>query len=332
MLGSVSTLGILGQDLSIIRNSQRLYQDLSYQVATGKKYRELKDYQANAPLIIDLNQEIEARTAYQQSIDLANLNVEAYDSTLERLVDVAQDMAKAADTIGTSDPNWESDTLTLVDNMMLEVESLLNTQIGDRHIYAGSRYSTAPTIDLRTLTVFDNVTPPPGAFLVANPNVPEYDTSFVAPGPTANATAYDLADVTIDVGLQIQYGISADDDAFQRLVHGLRVLKSAAQPISGVLTTADREQYLGIARQQAQLAQDAIRQLQSSNGAVMSKFARTKDLHSEFIGIANIALDGIEVVDSAVAATKLSTLTAQIEVSYATISRKAELSLVNFLR
>ena len=63
MFGSVSTLGILGQDLSIIRNGQRLYQGLSYQVSTGKKFRELKDYQANAPRIIDLNKEIEARTA-----------------------------------------------------------------------------------------------------------------------------------------------------------------------------------------------------------------------------------------------------------------------------
>ena len=332
MLGPVSTLGILSGDLNVINRSQRLYEDLSYQVSTGRKFRELKDYKANAPRIIDLDNEIEARGAYQQSIDLANLNVEAYAVTLDRLADVASDLGRASDPIGTSDPSWETDTLTLVDNMMLEVESLLNTQIGDRYIYSGSRYSTAPTIDLRTLTVFDNVTPPPGAFLVANPNVPEYDTSFVAPGPTADATAYDLAEVTIDVGLRIQYGISADNDAFQRLVHGLRVLKSAAQPISGVLTTADREQYLGIARQQAQLAQDAIRQLQSSNGAVMSKFARTKEAHSEFIGIANIALDGIEVADTAVAATKLSTLTQQIEVSYATISRKAELSLVNFLR
>ncbi len=332
MLGSVSTLGILGQDLSIIRNGQRLYQDLSYQVSTGKKFRELKDYQANAPRIIDLNKEIEARTAYQQSIDLANLNVSAYDATLERLVDVAQDLAKAADTVGTSDPSWESDTLTLVDNMMLEVESILNSEVGDRYIYAGSRFNTVPIVDIRTLPVYDNVTPPPGAFLVASPNVAEYDTAFVGPGPTPVAAAYDLSEVTIDVGLRLQYGISSNDDAFQRLIHGLRVLKSAAQPLSGTLTQADRDAYLGIARQQAQFAQNELRQLQSSNGAVQSMFARTKEQHSEFIGIANIALDGIEVVDTAAAATKLSALTAQIEVSYATIARKAELSLVNFLR
>jgi len=332
MLGPVSTLGILSGDLGVIKRSQDLYEGLSYQVSTGRKFRELKDYKANAPRLIDLNNEIEARGAYQQSIDLANLNVESYATTLERLADVASDLGRAADPIGTSDPSWESDTLTLVDNMMLEVESLLNSQIGDRYIYAGSRYSTPPIIDPRTLTVYDNVTPPPAAFLEVNPNVAEYDVSWVGPGPTADATAYDVAQVTIDTGLRISYGITSNDDAFQRLVHGLRVLKSAAQPISATLTIADRDQYIGIARQQAQLAQDEIRQLQSTTGAVQNQFHRTHELHTEFINIANIALDNIEVVDTAVAATKLSHLTSQIEASYATIARRAELSLLNFLR
>lgn len=338
MVTRVSTFGALQADLFLIRRQNLNFDRLNFQVATGEKFQELKNYGTNAPRILDLQSEIDRRAGYVNSLGLAELNLQSYDATLERLGEIIDDIIKASEPLSTQDSNFESTTETLSTNLLIEVEANLNLEISDRFLFAGTRFDTAPVIDLRSLPNYTtNDLGVVNAIETAN-DIPTFTVdsggantavSYHTQGPnTADPRSYDQVSLTVADSAVLTYGITATEPAFQNLIESIVRLRSSAQ---AGLTEAEREQFLAEASTVAQTARDQIRQLQSTNGLNLARLQEQRDNHANFINISQIALDDIKLVDDATAAAEISALSAQIQASFSVIATRRDLSLVNFL-
>jgi len=339
MVSRVSTAGSIAQNMLNLQRNQQNFDLLSFRIATGKNYQQLRDYGTDATRLVDLRQEIASRDAYVRTIGMTEIFLSAYDTSLERMIDITQDLLDAADPLSTNEDNWSANNEVLADNMLLDAESNLNLEIGGRFLYAGSNYTTAPVNNLRNLSVYalteigtaDVIEAsnqvPEMVFDSAGPSYQSYHSSFTGPA-TLDSNAWQVAKLTISDGQTADYGITATHQGFQNLVDGLMRFKTATQP---GLTEAERKSLLAEARMLANSARDQMRQLQSANGVSTSVMNNTKNLHVSFIDISITAMNGIEASDTADAATRLSLLQTQIQASYSTIAKRQQLSLVNFL-
>ena len=73
MVARVSTAGSLIQNLFALKNNQSTFDLLSFRVATGKKFQELRDYGNDGTRIVDLKQEIASRDAYIRSTEIIDI-------------------------------------------------------------------------------------------------------------------------------------------------------------------------------------------------------------------------------------------------------------------
>jgi flagellar hook-associated protein 3 FlgL len=346
MVSRVSTVGILTQNLSLISASRQKLDALNYSLSTGNRFEQLKFYGKDATRIVDFQKDIEARQAYQRSIDITESTALSYDAVLERLVEVASDALNAAEPLSSQDIDFQNTTTVLANNFMLEAEANLNIKLGDRFIFNGRNFSTAPVTDLRTLSLYTtNDLATNGATLnqiESADQIPEhiidrgqpgqtfesYHTSFGGTG-TVDPLAHEDLKVTINDNQPVIYNLSATEPAFQNLVEGLLRLKSAAQ---AGLTEDEREEFLGNARTALDNSRIQLRQLQARNGTVLNELQRTREIHTGFINISQTALDDLTVADEAEVAVQISAVQNQLEASYTTIARQSSLTLVNFLR
>ncbi len=338
MVTRVSTFGALQADLSLIRQQNLDFARLNFRVATGEKFQELKNYGAQAPRILDLESEIASREGYVNSLGLAELNLTSYDATLERLSEILDDVVKASTPLSTNDSNFAPTTEVLATNLMIEVEANLNLEVGDRFLYAGSRFDQAPLIDLRSLPIYTtndlgvantietaNAIP---TFIVDSGGANTAVSYHTQGANTQDPRSYEQVSLTVADDAILTYGVTATDPAFQNVIESLVRLRSAAQ--TG-LTEAQRETFLAAAQSAALTARDQIRQLQATNGLALGRLQDQRDNHNNFINISQIALDDIKLADDATAAAEISALTAQVQASFTVISTRRQLSLVNFL-
>lgn len=345
MVARASTVGILSQNLSLINNNRVQLDRLNTSLATGERFQALKFYGTDASRIVDFRKDIEARESYLRSIDITESTVSSYDTILEQMVNVTADALAAADPLSTQGVNFETDTTVLANNFMLEAEANLNIKLGDRFIFGGSNFTTAPVIDLRTLSLYttNDLTSngAPDNVIETGDQVPEhvidqggantiesYHTAFAGTG-TLNTAAYDDIRVTINDNQPVTYNLNATESAFQNVVEGLLRLKSAGQ---AGLTEDQRDEFLGDARNALDTARTELRQLQSRNGTVLNELQRTREIHQGFITISTTAVEDLTVTDTADVAVRISALQNQLQASFTTIATQSQLSLVNFLR
>ena len=338
MVSRVSTQGILASDLFLIQQQNRQFDLLNFRVATGRQFRELKNFGNRAPQILDLQNEIKSRDGYIRSIELASVNLRSYEVTLDRLIDVANDLVKATAPLSADEPNFEVTAETTAVNLLVEIEANLNIEIGERFLFGGTRFDTAPVVDLTNLATYTaNDIGIANTVETAN-NTPTYvvdaggantAVSYHTQGPnTVDARSYESVSLTIADNISVNYGLTANEEAFQNLIEATIRFRSAAQP---GLTSSERESFLAEAESLSLNARDQLRQLQSVNGLNRARLTQQTDAHNSFISISQIALDDIVLADDATAAAELASLSSQIQASFTTIARRNQLSLVNFL-
>lgn len=338
MVSRVSTQGILAADLFLIQQQNKNFDLLNFRVATGRQFRELKAFGNQAPQVLDLQNEIASRNGYIRSIELAQVNLRSYEVTLDRLIEVSNDLVKAAAPLSADEPTFGTTAETTAENLLVEIEANLNIEIGERFLFAGSRFDTAPVVELSNLPVYTaNDIGVVNAIETAN-NIPTYivdsggantAVSYHTQGANAvDARSYESVSLTIADNISVNYGLTANEEAFQNLIEAAIRFRSSAQ---AGLTTAQREAFLAEAEVLALNSRDQLRQLQSINGLNQARFTQQIDAHNSFTSISQIALDDIVLADDATAAAELASLSSQIQASFTTISRRNQLSLVNFL-
>ena len=253
------------------------------------------------------------------------------------------------------------------DNSLRAIESLLNTKVGNRYIFAGRRYREgAPVRDLAGLT---NAPLPSSAadyeaFLLRNlpatatdANNALIDVLSIAPTfPIANANADRVADhdrdaadaplVTDLVGelvvrarrtsvLQveqnqlIEYGISSNAEPINQLLLAVRLVKQALDTTT--TTLADRRTLLLDAQELFDFARDGLRNLRQSASGTVATLLVSQERQQEIEITTQSLVDRLVAADTTRAGIELSALSQQFSATLQTIETRNSLSLARLL-
>lgn len=288
------------------------------QAATGKKSQTFSGIAPDSSRLVNLKNEVAKAEQYIENIATTEKRLKLMNLSLETLDEIAREMR----SITVSSLNGEAantNNLSFVATEFLDqTVELLNQKDDSRYLFAGGKTDTKP-VDLNN-GVYTAPTPPPFDAVA--------DTGYYEGDAT-------IQQVRIDDGVTVQYGITADQSAFEKVI---RALDNIAQTtFTNPITAAEK-----------QVLNDAITLLTEAtenNGAqkTIGGFAadvaldlRTidtqKDWHNEFINFATDSIGDIENVDTAETLSLLNFQQVQLEASFQIVARLGQLSLTNFIR
>ena len=317
----ISGAGILTTMTTILQNNQSQLTTLSEELSTGNKSQSLSGYGEQGRQLLDLNTSIAAANAYVSSSATVSTFLNGYDTTLTELVNDATQLSQGLSSLtdatsGSAAASFSS----LVSGLQTDVGTTLNTQVGNRYLFSGTRYETPP---VQTLSLLPALTTPAAFTAVASPALPSYDTEA---GSGPNAAAWATPKVTIEAGETISYGINSNNPAIQQLVFALQNAAAATNT-----SDPNRSQYLSLAQNAAQQALQGLQGLQASNGANLSQVTSVQSAQKTSVTTLTDLLQGIQGADPTQVSAQISALQTQMQASYKVTGSLLNLSLLNYL-
>jgi flagellar hook-associated protein 3 FlgL len=208
-----------------------------------------------------------------------------------------------------------ADTIAIIEratSLADQVGDLLSVDIDGRFLFSGSKIGTQP-IDVAGYLADDTVAFPPTDL---NANA----TSAWYRGDSSQATARVSDDLTIS------YGVTAADDAIDKLVRAVRTIIDSRDTNGEI--SGDR---LEGAMNLITAAIEELPDVRSRIGRDIKTIEQTNIIHEDFTLLAINAIADIENVNIVEAANLLSANETQLQASYLSLSRINQLSLINFL-
>jgi flagellar hook-associated protein 3 FlgL len=288
-----------------MRNVQTQLNSASEQSTTGIKSTNYAGVADQAYVLTSLSSEISQASSYADLAESIQGRVDVYYDSLTSMTEVLTDMLtdiSAAQSSGTGSVIGLNDSAqSALDTMA----TLLNTQYEGRYLYAGSAIDTLPvSVDSAT---YGAITVPSSA-----------DTSYYA----GNG---DMSSARVADGMTVDYGMTADMDAFENALRALNIVANAStDPID---TDA-----LSEATSLLNSALDGIGEQQTRMSSVHSELEAVVDMHTDFQLTAESMVSDLSEVDIAEAMVRLDTLSVQLEASYSAVAKVSDLSLFDYLR
>ncbi|MFP5517414.1 MAG: hypothetical protein ACLGJC_30580 [Alphaproteobacteria bacterium] len=155
------------------------------------------------------------------------------------------------------------------------------------------------------------------------PDLPFYDAEYLTKGK--NAEAYRKSQVTIDDNLNIAYGVSADDKAFQTLVKAMQLVRTAAA------NPGKWTEYSTQAREMLTQASDQVRSIHAKVASDGATLENIKTSHTESVATLTERIAKIEGIDENEVAARLSSAMNVQQATYAVAGQTQKLSLLNYL-
>lgn len=136
---------------ALMTASQNQLNKLTQQLASGENGQSVADYGSSASTLLNLQASTQAEQGYVANNTTIQTYLTAYDATLAQLQSDATTLQKVLASTQTSSPTSLAQLATTVKGLLTDVTATLNTQVGDRYLYSGTRYTTAPVGDLTQL-------------------------------------------------------------------------------------------------------------------------------------------------------------------------------------
>jgi flagellar hook-associated protein 3 FlgL len=231
------------------------------------------------------------------------------DSLKTTLKDV-QGMARDILEDGTLPDGIDKDEFAQV--KISEIKDFLNVKVAGRYLFSGSLTETEPVVpgDLSTAPTNTSTLP---AFTT------EAEPSFYYQGDNTKLKA------RLDEGLDIQYGVTADNPAFEKMIRAVRILRST--PLTDTNIKAKMQEAADLCTE----AQTDLQSVELNVGTKLEQLGRTtKTLQSskEFMG--GIVSD-LESADTFTAVAELTQDQTMLEASYNVLVRLSQLTLTKYL-
>jgi flagellar hook-associated protein 3 FlgL len=334
MSNGISATGFFTSITGIFANSENEINTLSQQLNSNKKSTSLEGYGSAASTVLNLTESVNETQAFLTNSTQVNTVLTAYDTTLKQLNTDATTLSNALSGVSPSNPTTISTLQATIQGLMVDVGATLNSQVGDRYLYSGTRFNTQPVVDLTTLappatpTPFAAVVPntvalpsPPNPPNTFNSPLPTYDTQSPATDP--NNQAYATQTATIGESATVTYGITSNDPTMQALVYALQEAQAGA-----TATGTTQSQFFANANSALQTALSGLQNLQqgNSNNEVTIKSQQT--LQSQTIDNLQSQLGNLTQVDSATVATELTNVENQLQASFKVTSSFLNLSIL----
>jgi flagellar hook-associated protein 3 FlgL len=293
--------------LQYLQQLQSQGQTLGNQIATGQKSQTYAGISSQAGQVINLTATQSLQQGYMNTIDTVTTRLKTMSLAMQNIASIASSFQ---DTLANSafSPNGASVQQT-AQQLLTEIGSYMNTQDGSRYVFSGNQTGT-PTFDPTNL-------PNPGD-LTTNVASDYYG------GDNGVATA------TVDNNVNMQYGVTGNNAAFEQIIRVLNFFANDSTPLSQ--SNATDVANVNTAQQMLGNAAQAVQQLVASSGEEQNNLTQLRTAHQNALSLATASLNGIEQVDTATAITQLNTLQTQLQASYQTINVLQSLSLVNYMR
>lgn len=291
--------------LNQMRSVQSQLADATRQSSSGMKSDSYSGVSDNSYVISTLSAEISESSAYADLAERIQSRVEMYYSTLNDMVDLLSDMLadiSGALSTGSTDVAGINESATAALSTMA---SLLNTQYEDRYLFAGSATNTAPvSIDVAD---YPAMTTPSTT-----------DTNYYS----GNS---DIASAKVADGTIIEYGLTADQEPFEK---ALRALNLTAYASSDPIDEAALTEAMALIED----AVEGIADLQTQVSLTQDELEAIVDMHTDFQLTAEGIVTDLSEVDLAEAMVNLETLSVQLEASYSVAGQIVDMSLFEYLR
>jgi flagellar hook-associated protein 3 FlgL len=327
---SISNLGIQLLSTSNLQGELTNINQLTEQLASGQQQDNLTNYSPlDAEQLLSFQNAITQKQAYITTMQTVNARLQVYNSTMNDMENLAAEASQLATQNPTLSTSQTGNIQEQVQAYMQQAVDDLNQQIGDRYIYAGSRYSTQP-VNLQSVlngTVTLPFTPvtPSGS----NYPLPPYDTDYNSGNPSAsNPDAWATASANIDTGDSLTYGVTSTQTGFQQLIAGMQLINNAAQ--NGVSAAT----YQTDMSNAATLLGSALTNIQTYNTGVASSIntiTQEKTTQNNDITSLQTQIGDIQNVDIAQVGTELNTLQTQLQASYSATAALTQDTLLKYL-
>jgi len=296
-----------------ILDTQSRLADRQTQISTNQKSQDYAGISSDSMQLVSLEASERRMQQYLTDnvyVDLRmNSTLNSIDTLKKSLIDI-RGLLRSLMVDGELADGIDKDNIC--DTKIQEVEDILNISINGRYLFSGSKTNTRP-VDAGTMS-----------------SAPTYDGSFRT---KAESTFYYQGDDTIlkariDQGVVMDYGVTAADPAFEKLIRSIRILRST--DISG----ADTD-YIAKIKGGLDLINEAEKGLQGLEMNVGTRIQQldttNKNIKTSQNFITGIISD-IESTDTFQAVAELTQDQTMLEASYSTMVRLSNLSLTKFLR
>lgn len=301
----VSTAAMQHNMLSQIRSVQTQLAEATEQSSSGVKADSYSGVADNSYVIATLSAEISEASAYADIAEEIQTRVEVYYSTLNDMVDILTEMTSDLSGALSTGTDQAYGINKSAGSALKTFASLLNTQYEGRYIYAGSASdSAAVSVDAADYAV------------ITSPSTE--DLSYYS----GNS---DIASAKVADGTTIEYGITAQEDAFEQ---ALRALNLAANASSNPVDEDALSEAMGL----IETAVAGLSELQNQVSYTQDQLEAVVDMHTDFQLAAESTVTNLSDVDLAEAVVTLETLSIQLEASYSVTSQITDMSLFEYLR
>ena len=301
----VATFATSGRMLEAALRTQAKTVELEIQEASGAVSTDYGGLGADARKLVSLEVSVARAQSYADAASSAGDRIEvmysACSSMTELLTELRAQLISATENVDDTGVGL-TDTAA---ELLQEFAAQLNTQYEGRYLFAGSRTDVLPV-------VVDSATYP------AATSPSSADTSYYQGDST-------VAAVRVSADQMIDYGVTADDPAFEQ---SLRALNLVANVSTSPLDTAALDEALELVTD----AVDAVLAVQAGLSVDADAMERAVANQEEYVDFASALVGDLNAVDVAAVAAALATYQAQLEASYSAIAKIQGLSLLDYLR
>ena len=147
---NISTAGILLRNTQLVQVNNQNFQDLQFQLSTGRRFSELRRYEEDAFRLVEFRSEVQARENYIANIERTQSTIGAYNESLEHISNLIDQTLDLAFT-GIDNAELPPFISSTADNLLADLEATLNAEFGGRFIFGGLGFDAEPVANLTTL-------------------------------------------------------------------------------------------------------------------------------------------------------------------------------------
>jgi flagellar hook-associated protein 3 FlgL len=306
----ISTIAETQQVIQNLAAMQTQANTLQQQISTGLVSESYSGLAPQAAQLVSLTGQQAQQQGFINTINAVNTRLQTMSLVTSTIATLVQQFS------GQLPTNAYNTTGTTIQQqakaLLANIGDYLNSQDGEGYIFGGSEDSTAPFNasglpnpgDLSTLVNGA----PPGGYYQGNDAVQS---------------------AQIDTNLNLSYGITADNSAFEPIVRVLNFLAN-----SGPLNQNNPTDVANVNQAEQLLtgAVTGVQQLNAEIGMNQAELQNTLEAHQQSLTLAKSNIGNIENVDPATAITQLDALQTQLEASYQTVNILQNLSLAQYLK
>lgn len=303
-ISHVSTLAQQDFTMSRLQTLQARIATANYQVTSGIKAQRYSGIAQDAQRLVSLEASYTQTERFVDNNKAVDRRLQTMETNVGSLLDIATSF-RATLVQATSGGNASDMALVeTAQSLLAQVGSLLNVRDEGRYLFAGSRTDTAP-VDF---------------------NDPDFGIPPNTYPSAADTGYYQGNDQTLtvhaDANLEIDYGLQADDPAFEKLIRALQLTATNPGFIPERLTEAAR-----LVGQAVEELPDVQARIGFSRGALEASNKK----HDETLLYIEGTIQDVKYVDIPETLTRLQSDSLALQASYSAIAQLRNISLINFL-